>query len=66
MFLSYSLVERLLGVQNLLLLNVSFYTLTIGLTILVSYLSFRYLERYFLRWKDRFVIFPSGKPLKNG
>jgi peptidoglycan/LPS O-acetylase OafA/YrhL len=48
-----------------LLYNFVLYALVIVITIVISYLSFRYFEEYFLKMKGRFEIIASGKPIKN-
>lgn len=63
MFAVFSFADYVSGPQNLLYYNAIVYAGVPGFTILISYLSFRYFESAFLRWKERFVVFPSGKPL---
>lgn len=65
MFIVFSTVNHYLRGVHVVLYSVLVYTGVAGLTVLVSYLSYRYVESVFLRWKDRFVVIPSGEPVKH-
>ena len=45
---------------NIFITNVVIYMLVFGFTIFISYLSFNYLEKPFLKIKDRFARISSG------
>jgi peptidoglycan/LPS O-acetylase OafA/YrhL len=61
MYLAFCTSRAILGTESIWAFNISFYLLTVGGTILISHLSFKYFETYFLRFKDKFVIVASGK-----
>jgi hypothetical protein len=54
-------LDSVITPENTIAYNVLIYLCTFTLTILISYLSFRYYESFFLRMKERFVLVPSGK-----
>ncbi len=47
--------------ENSFMFNIVLYTISIGLTILVSHFSFYKFEKYFLRFKDRFSQIKSNQ-----
>ena len=59
MYISFALIDKL-GVENFYLFNISIYTTIIGLTILISYLSYYYFEMYFLKLKSKISPVLSG------
>lgn len=61
MYLAFCTARALVGLNSPLWMNVLFYGLTFGGTVLVSYFSFTYLESYFMRFKNKFVVIESGK-----
>jgi peptidoglycan/LPS O-acetylase OafA/YrhL len=60
MFFTFSLVNSLISHDEILIYNSVIYTVTIGGTIMVSYISYNYFESFFLRLKEKFVVVPSG------
>jgi peptidoglycan/LPS O-acetylase OafA/YrhL len=61
MFFVFTGVQYVFGNENLVLFNGLIYVLIFGFTILISYLSFRYFESFFLRQKEKFIVVASGK-----
>lgn len=59
MFCCFALLHKL-QIQNGILFNLLIYTLVIGLTILISHLSYQYFESYFLKFKDKFAVVLSS------
>lgn len=59
MYFSFSLAARL-GITELYALNVFVYPLILLLTFGVSHLSYKFIELYFLKLKDRFSSVKSG------
>jgi peptidoglycan/LPS O-acetylase OafA/YrhL len=60
MFLSYAIVNQS-SIENPVLYNVLVYTMVLGGTIGISYLSFHLIEKRFLSLKEKFSIVLSGK-----
>lgn len=59
MYFSFSIMNTL-DISNSIYYNVLVYSLVVGLTFLISYLSYNYLEFYFLKIKSRFSPIKSG------
>ncbi|MEO8085339.1 MAG: acyltransferase [Bacteroidota bacterium] len=60
MFISYAIANNFVS-GNQVWYNVVVYTLVFSCTIGISYLSFEYIEKRFLRLKEKFSVVPSGK-----
>ena len=52
-YFTFSLLNKL-NMQFGLLYNFFLYILVFGITILISFLSYRFIENYFLKFKNRF------------
>lgn len=59
MYFSFSLVNKL-HINSIIGANLAYYCLILGLTILVSYFSYRYIELVFLKLKHKFSPVISG------
>jgi peptidoglycan/LPS O-acetylase OafA/YrhL len=60
-FFSFSIVNKYVTNQNLWLYNICLYSLIIGVTVLVSKLSYKYFESYFLKLKSKgYTVIESG------
>ena len=56
-FISFSIANNIKGQLGF---NLAFYGLSFGLTIIASYLSFKYFESPILRFKNKYTIIKSG------
>lgn len=65
MFTVFTFIAPHLSAAQILTYNIVIYGSVIGLTVLVSFVSYRFVETYFLKLKDRFVIVASGKKLES-
>ncbi len=61
MFFSFVLTMYLFGNQSSLVFNLSFYVMTVALTVIISLLSYKYFESLFLKLKDKYTVVQSGK-----
>ena len=60
-FFSFAVVNKYVTHQNLWLYNICLYSLIIGVTVLVSKLSYKYFETYFLKLKSKgYTVIESG------
>ncbi len=55
-FVIYKIAKYFFGNMNSILSNIFLYLFTITFTITISFLSFKYMESYFLKFKHRFTI----------
>jgi peptidoglycan/LPS O-acetylase OafA/YrhL len=60
MYFSFSIVNKL-KVKSFIGSNLMYYSLVFGLTIVISYFSYRYIELFFLKLKHKFSPVISGK-----
>lgn len=60
MYFSFSIVNKL-NVKSVIGSNLLYYSLVFGLTIVISYFSYRYIELFFLKFKHKFSAVISGK-----
>lgn len=61
-YIWYSIYNSVFTVENIIVYNVLVYVSTIGSTILVSHLSFKYFESWFINLKNRkYTVIKSGK-----
>ena len=58
-FLAFAMV-RSMRIENPVAYNLAIYVAVLTLTVLVSFLSYRFLEQFFLRRKTRFATIQSG------
>lgn len=50
-----------IGLQdNVVVFNILLYSLSFGMTILLSYLSYEYFEKFFLKFKEKFMVVKSS------
>lgn len=57
--LAFAIVRRM-GIENRLVFNLALYVAVLMMIVLVSFLSYRYFENFFLRGKTRFATILSG------
>lgn len=60
MYFSFSIVNKL-NVKSVIGSNLMYYSLVFGLTIVISYFSYKYIELFFLKLKHKFSSVISGK-----
>ena len=46
--------------ENTMAFNILLYTLSFGTTLMLSYLSYQYFEKFFLRFKEKFMVVKSS------
>jgi len=59
MYFSFSLVDQM-HIKSFTGANLAYYILIVGLTILMSYFSYKYIELYFLKLKHKVSPIISG------
>ena len=64
MFMIFPLIHSM-GISNIYFYNIFVYAAILLVTVLVSHLSFRYFESYFINLKDKFAIVKSTSSYQN-
>jgi peptidoglycan/LPS O-acetylase OafA/YrhL len=65
MFFVFTFANQYVSPDNRYLYNIVIYLLIFGLSVLLSFVSYKYFESFFLRLKDKFVVIPSGKSINH-
>lgn len=58
--LTITLLQKLGLEENVPVFNVLLYTVAYGATLILSYLSYEYFEKYFLKFKEKFMVVKSA------
>ena len=64
MFMMFTLIHST-GISNIYLYNLLVYVSVLLVTVVISHLSFRYFESYFINLKDKFAIVKSSSTYQN-